>query len=259
MFVRLGFSVAVHTHPDILLIDEVLAVGDAGFQRRCLEKIAEFRRSQCTILFVSHDLRSIEELCSKVIWLEHGRIREMGDPTRVVSNYAGAFEQQLARKLADQNRLDTGFPPEPGKLCIQSVSMLDAAGTPRWTFHSGEIVRVRIEYETKGKLEEPIFSILLHRSDGLYVSSTNTFDVDPLQIGPVEGRGTLTVDIDNLNLYAGEYLLSVGAYLAPDPPHWSSPAHFLDKQYRFRVESDSRHGVMVLPARWTHSVLGDES
>lgn len=259
MFVRLGFSVAVHTRPDILLIDEVLAVGDAAFQRRCLEKIAEFRRGDCTIVFVSHDLRSVEQLCSQVIWLDQGKIKQMGDPSRVISSYTAFFEQQLAEKLTLENPEEIAVPSVPKELHIQQVSMVDNAGNPKWTFQSGEPVGVRIDYESHGRVEEPVFGILLHRSDGLYISSTNTYDVDPLELGPIEGRGTLTVEIGELNLYAGEYLLSVGAYCSPDPPYWSTPAHFLDKQFRFRVISEQRHGVMALPATWIHEATGDES
>ena len=258
MFVRLGFSVAVHTQPDILLIDEVLAVGDAAFQQRCLEKIAEFRRSDCTIVFVSHDLQSVERLCSEVIWLDHGRIKQVGDPSRVISSYMALFEQQLADKLARENTQAVVAPSEPGELRIRQVTMVDGEGKTRWTFDTGEPVQVRIEYECEGRIEEPVFGLLLHRSDGLYLSSTNTYNVNPLEFGPIEGRGTLTAEIRELNLYSGEYLLSVGAYCEPDPPYWSTPAHFLDKQFRFRVVSDQRHGVMALPATWKHESAGSE-
>lgn len=259
MEVRLGFSVAVHTRPDILLIDEVLAVGDAGFQQKCLEKIAEFRRSESTIVYVSHDLRSVGQLCSEVIWLEQGRIKQVGDPDRVISSYMAFFEQQLAEKLALENRQGTEAGPEPSELRIQRVSMVDEEGKHRWTFDSGEAVRVRIEYESNGPVEEPVFGVLFHRTDGLHVSSTNTYSVDPIEFGPIDGRGTLTVEIDSLNLYSGEYLLSVGAYRAPDPPYWSSPAHFLDRQFKFRVVSEQRHGIMVMPVRWKHTAASDES
>ena len=259
MFVRLGFSVAVHTRPDILLIDEVLAVGDAAFQQRCLEKIAEFRRSDCTIVYVSHDLQSVERLCSQVIWLNHGLIQQVGDPSRVISGYRAFFEEQLAEKLAQDNSGEIVSPSEAKELRIQHVSMVDTEGKPRWTFRTGEPVLVRIEYECQGRVEEPVFGILLHRSDGLYVSSTNTYNVDPLEFGPIDGRGTLTAEIHELNLHAGEYLLSVGAYCSPDPPYWSTPAHFLDKQLRFRIVSEQRHGVIALPATWKHEAAGNES
>ena len=258
MFVRLGFSVAAHTRPDILLIDEVLAVGDAEFQQKCLDKIAEFQRSECTIIFVSHDLHSVGQLCSQVMWLDHGQIKQIGDPNRVISSYMAHLEQQLSEKLAIENRLAAEASAKAGELFIRAVTMTDEEGKPQWTFGSGDVVRVQIEYESQGLVEEPVFSLLLHRSDGLYVSSTNTYNIDPIELGPIEGRGTVTVEIDELNLYAGDYFLSVGAYLEPDPPYWSAPAHFLDKQFSFRVVSEQQHGIMVLPVRWKHEGRGRE-
>ena len=258
MFVRLGFSVAVHTRPDILLIDEVLAVGDAGFQQKCLEKIAEFRRSECTILYVSHNLESVGDLCSEVIWLEDGRIKQIGDPDQVISHYAASVEQQMGERLAQDNLQETEVHPESGDLRILQVRMMDREGKLRWTFSSGESLFVHIDYESGSLVEKPVFGVLFHRSDGLYVSSTNTFNIDPVELGPINGRGTLILEIDRLNLYSGEDFMSVGAYQSPDPPHWSAPAHFLDKQFKFRVVSEQRHGVMVMPARWKHTVAGNE-
>jgi hypothetical protein len=168
------------------------------------------------------------------------------------------FEQQLAEKMALENRRGAKLPAKPGALRILHVSMVDRDGMPKWTFGSGEPVRVQIEYESQVRVEEPVFGILVHRSDGLYVSSTNTHNVDPLKFGPIQGHGTLTVDIDSLDLYAGEYFLSVGAYLEPDPPYWSAPAHFLDRRFKFRISSEQRHGVMVLPAQWKHANGGSE-
>ena len=252
MLVRLGFSVAVHTRPDILLIDEVLAVGDAAFREKCMDKIAEFRRGDCTILLVSHDLGSVQDLCSQVVWLEDGQIRLAGETQRVISSYAASVEEELEAKRDLDNRGVLRAASQQGELHIREVKMVDAEDRPRWTFKSGESLRVHIAYESTNRVENPVFSILIHRSDGLYVSSTNTYNIDPFHVGPVEGCGELVIGIDRLDLYGGDYFLSVGAYFEPDPPYWSAPAHFLDKQYTFEVTSKGRHGVVVLPAAWTH-------
>jgi lipopolysaccharide transport system ATP-binding protein len=253
MLVRLGFSVAIHTRPDILLIDEVLAVGDAAFREKCADKIAEFRRGKCTILLVSHDLASIQELCSQAVWLEDGQIQLMGEAQRVISSYAACVEEELEAKLDLDNRGTRQTVSQRGRLQIREVKMVDVEDRPRWTFHSGEPLHLHVAYEATHRVENPVFSILIHRSDGLYVSSTNTYNIDPFDVGPIEGRGELVIHIDRLDLYAGDYFLSVGAYFEPDPPYWSEPAHFLDKQYKFRIVSEGRHGVYVLPAEWTHN------
>lgn len=252
MLVRLGFSVAAHTRPDVLLIDEVLAVGDATFREKCMDKIAEFRRGECTIVLISHDLGPIQDMCSQVIWLEDGRIQLSGATQRVISSYVARIEEELEAKLVLSNERAVEETLQQGELRIREVKMVDAEDTARWIFKSGEPLRVHISYESTNRVENPVFSILIHRSDGLYVSSTNTYNIDPFEVGPIEGRGELVIDIDRLDLYAGDFFLSVGAYFEPDPPYWSAAAHFLEKEYSFRVVSEGRHGVFVLPAGWTH-------
>jgi hypothetical protein len=164
----------------------------------------------------------------------------------------GAVADKLEAELSLSNAASL-VPKRHGKLVIRSVAMLDAEGRQCWAFRSGNPVRILIVYEATERVERPVFSILIHRSDGLYVSSTNTYDINPLEVGPIDGSGELLVVISQLDLYEGDYLLSVGAYVEPDPPFWSTPAYFLDKQYRFRMLSAAgRHGVIVLPAEWEH-------
>jgi ABC-type polysaccharide/polyol phosphate transport system ATPase subunit len=251
MHMRLGFAVAIHVDPDILLIDEILAVGDQAFQSKCLGKIGELKSQGVTILFVSHKLEAVQDLCDRALWLEDGNIQQVGQADRVVASYVAAVEGQLEAKLEHQN---IGTPQtRSGMLRIRDVKMVDAEGKPRWTFRSGEPVRIRVEYESTERVERPVFSILIHRSDGVYISSTNTYNIDPFEVGPIEGRGELVVTVDRLDVYEGDYLLSVGAYVEPDPPFWSTPADFLDRQYKFRMLSSSgAHGILMLPAKWEH-------
>jgi ABC-type polysaccharide/polyol phosphate transport system ATPase subunit len=251
MHMRLGFAVAIHVDPDILLIDEILAVGDQAFQNKCLAKIAELKSRGVTILFVSHDLEAVQDLCDWAIWLENGSIQQVGPADRVVASYVAAVDKQLEAKLELQNI--GASQTRSGMLRIRDVKMVDVEGKPRWTFCSGEPVRIHIIYESTERVERPVFSILIHRSDGVYISSTNTYNIDPFEVGPIEGRGELVVTVDRLDLYEGDYLLSVGAYVEPDPPFWSTPVHFLDKRYKFRMRSSSgAHGILVLPAKWEH-------
>jgi ABC-type polysaccharide/polyol phosphate transport system ATPase subunit len=251
MRMRLGFSVATHIDPEIMLIDEGLAVGDEAFQYKCMAKIAEFQRRGCTVLLVSHGLSLVEGLCTRAIWLQDGEIQQQGRTDRVIAAYRGGVDEQLKAGSVSQKR-DEGTFERDTDLCIRDVQMIDASGKPRWTYHSGEKVRVRIVYESKRRLERPVFSILIHRSDGVYVSSTNTYNIDPTDLGPIEGRGEVIVAIDHLNLHRGNYFLSVGAYYEPDPPYWSTEADLLDKAFQFSVLSCGRHGVVALPASWEH-------
>lgn len=254
MYVRLGFAVAVHTDPEILLVDEVLAVGDAAFQRKCMDKILALKREGRVIVLVSHDMDLVQSLCHRLIWFEGGSVRAIGETNHVIVEYmrevAGAAATELSRK--NRKILEEGGEK---KLRITEVFLLNTEDEQTWSFDSGENVRVCIRYEAIGVIERPVFSILIHRSDGLYVTTTNTYNIDPFEFGPIQGNGELTVDIATLMLYEGNYLLSVGAYYQPDPPYWANPADFLDKEYTFHVHSaKGRHGIWVLPATWQHSV-----
>jgi ABC-type polysaccharide/polyol phosphate transport system ATPase subunit len=253
MTVRLGFSVAAHTHPEILLVDEVLAVGDAAFHQKCLDKIAEFRRGDCTILFVSHQLEAIQQLCTRAIWLEEGEIKRMGEADPVVASYVAEVEDRREARLQLMNKGKAGPSRDRGKLRISGVDMVNAARKPCWTFESGEPVTIRIRYEGPGRVEAPIFSVLIHREDGIYVTGTNTYDSQKggSELPPIEGPGCVELSFASLHLARGAYLLSVGVYGYPDPPYWSHPADFHDRAYHFSVESDRHtHGLLAPDAHW---------
>ena len=104
MYMRLGFAVAIHVDPDVLLVDEVLAVGDEGFTHKCLDKFAEFKRRNKTILFVTHSLGMVERFCDEAVWLDAGQKRAQGDPTRVVGAYVTDVERQEEQFLANDRR-----------------------------------------------------------------------------------------------------------------------------------------------------------
>jgi len=252
MYVRLGFAVAVHTDPEILLVDEVLAVGDAAFQRKCENKIAEFKREGRAIVFVSHAVDLVQSLCQHVIWFENGNVRAIGETDAVIAAYLRQVSEAAVLDLEQHNR--RSLSSSTGKeLRISEVLMLNSQNDPTWDFTSGEPVQLCIQYESTGLIDQPVFSMLIHRVDGLYISTTNTYNIAPLAVEPISGAGELRVSIASLDLYDGDYLLSIGAYYEPDPPYWASPADFLDKAYTFRVHSDHGcHGVWVLPATWHH-------
>lgn len=249
MYVRLGFSIAVHTDPESLLVDEVLAVGDAAFQQKCLDKISEFKREGRTVLFVSHNLYLVQQFCTRAIWLEKGKIQRMGSVDQVIASYAAAVTERLQTEL-DLRNARSAAAAQQGDLRIRDVIIVDAEGKPSWILQSGEPMCIRILYETRGRLEKPIFSVLIHREDGLYVSGTNTYQSDN-ELPPIQGRGCVKVQLPYLQLTSGTYLLSVGAYSVPDPPFWTDPADFHDRAYRFKVESEQYiHGIVALQARW---------
>ena len=256
MYVRLGFSVAVHTDPEVLLIDETLAVGDQNFQAKCMEKMAELRRRGVTVVLVSHDLTAVRDFCSHVGWMQAGALNQFGLAGPVITAYLHqAFEVEKARLEREQDssaRDPVKLRHGNGAIRITQVEMIGLDGNPGWTFGPGDRVRVRLRYETTRRLETPIISILIHRDDGLYITGANTCrGATGSQLPPLAGRGCIEVELPSLGLAHGRYLLSVGAYAAPDAPFWANAADFHDRAYRFHVESEQYvHGLLALHANW---------
>ncbi len=180
MYVRLGFAVAVHTNPDVLLVDEVLAVGDEAFAHRCLRHIEEMLRAGKTILFVSHSLDLVEGLCDRVLWLDRGRPRLVGEPRRVIDAYRMAVAEEEARghREAKSEPVAAGPPAvlgeAPGETLrwgsgaaeIVNARLLDSAGEERYHFASGEEVRFEITARAAAPLADFVFGVAISTPRG---------------------------------------------------------------------------------------------
>ncbi len=248
MQVRLGFSTAIHVEPQILLIDEVLAVGDLSFQIRCLDKIAELKRQGVTILLVSHNLDAIRKFCDRVIWLDAGLIGAQGEPEEVINTYLTSVlqdsEQQLTLGLDSLPRARWGTK----EVEIVDLQLLDSGGTPRSTFSSGEKVIIRISYLAHRKIERPIFSITLFTEDGVEVARLDTH-TSGADIGEIGGRGEVDYTIHSLPFLEGKYELSGGIY----DRDTRRPYDHHHRMYRFTVEPRGKpgsEGIIDLPWEW---------
>jgi lipopolysaccharide transport system ATP-binding protein len=249
MYVRLGFAIAAHTDPEIVLIDEVLAVGDARFQHKCLDKIAELRREGVSIVLVSHDLGSIQSLCEMAIWLEDGQIQAMGQPSDVVMSYLNkvATEENLVResvlpKLGSGNRWGTG------KVQITGVELLDGKEQASHVFVTGTCLEIRLRYWATERVEDPIFGLSIHHQNGMLVSGPNTGFSD-LGVPPIQGEGVVTYHIPCLPLLEGTYQISVSCHKRDD----SEMYDYHDRAYTFRVypgKSLERYGFMTTNGQW---------
>lgn len=268
MYARLGFAIAIYVDPQILLVDEVLAVGDEVFQRRCLDAIDRLRARGVTILLVSHSLPQVLSMCDQCLWLDGGKIQAIGDVREVVRRYLAAVDDEIAQQLLDENarRLLHDEPastaPAPitapprrwgsGPLQITSVQMYTPDQTPSWSFTPLAEVMVKVQYQATAPVAEPIFSILIHKLDGHYLWASNTYE-QPVAPITEPGAGELTIQIAGLALTAGRYYLSAAAYPAPDPPYWSSPSDFHEQLYQFQVISTTViHGDVAMPSHWRH-------
>src|SRR5512134_2764358 len=195
MYARLGFAVAIHVDPEVLLIDEVLAVGDEAFTRKCLDKIGEFRRRGKTILIVTHSLGLVEKMCDEVLWLRRGKVEGRGDPKRVVDAYltyvAGGEEAQLKAEHGHPGgETTTGAPPAPAESAerhgyregrwgsreveIVRVRLLDSRGRERHVFVSGETVTLALGIQALAPVDDFVFGVGIFASDGVSVYGSNT-------------------------------------------------------------------------------------
>ncbi|MBN1916418.1 MAG: ABC transporter ATP-binding protein [Verrucomicrobia bacterium] len=238
MYVRLGFAVAVEVDPDVLLVDEVLAVGDEAFRKKCLGKIAEFQRAGKTIVVVSHDLDTVSKTCSRVMLLGEGRVLELGEPQAVVEEYKRLGLQQQD----DVYRREWGTRAAE----ITDVQIVDATGAPAERFRSGETMRVRIRYEAHEPIADPVFGFSVADFQGKLCYGSNTA-ITGTSLGTIDGTGGVELTIEPLNLLRGKFFLSLALHSPDHQTHF----HRLDHAWTFWVVSDSKaEGFVELRNTW---------
>jgi lipopolysaccharide transport system ATP-binding protein len=256
MYMRLGFSVAVHADPDILLIDEILAVGDEGFTQKCYDRLAAFRRRGKTIILVSHDLSTVSRWCDRVVWLENGIVQDQGLPQRVIDLYRQHIAAQeaevavgehlrTAQEVSQAQEGETANRWGSREVEIVSVKMLHRSGQERYVYQSGEPVRVVIHYRVHHPVPDTVFGIALMRNDGLWCYGTNTAAED-IPLPPLGEEGNVEVLLERLDFVAGTYYLDVAVH-ATD----GSPYDYHHGLYFFTVKSDLQDvGVCRIPHSW---------
>jgi ABC-type polysaccharide/polyol phosphate transport system ATPase subunit len=202
MYVRLGFAVAVHLDPEVVLIDEAFAVGDAHFQRKCLHTIRDFQREGRTIVLVSHDLHLVEQLCAQVMLLQQGQVVAAGAPAEVIGRY---HELDMGRGIPGlSQRWGTGA------VEITGVDLL-SGGQPTATVRTRDALTIRLRYRCAAPVDHPVFGLAIHRDDGVHVTGPNT-RTSGFAIDRVEGAGAVDYAIDHLPLLPGRYFVSAAVY-----------------------------------------------
>ena len=246
MYMRLGFAIATAVDPNILLIDEVLAVGDEAFQHKCVAKIQEFKARGKTICFVSHDLGVVAELCDETVWLDQGRVSAIGRTHDVIQQYRTRVAQEEAWALrAEHDRAEEEPRWGSGEVTITSVTLKDSLGQERYLFESGEPMLIVLGYQVHTPVSDPVFGIGLFRKDGLSVYGTNTA-IDDLVLPSLKGEGQAAVLLERLDLIEGEYLLDVAVHARDGHPY-----DYRSRALTFAVRSKVRDtGVARLPHRW---------
>ncbi|MFC2171941.1 ABC transporter ATP-binding protein, partial [Acidobacteriota bacterium] len=257
MFVRLGFSVAIHMNPEIMVVDEVLSVGDIRFQRKCQEKIREFQKGGGTILFVSHDMDLVYSLCQRVIFLHRGEMEAEGPTEEVIRLF---WQKWLTERSPDEIgpfRYTTDASPEiqqadkrwgNAEAEIMKFEMRDDRGEKAKVLRSGDKVSLNLEYRADTRIERAVFDVTIFSHDGTIVSnlsSRRSGDVMTLH-----GDGALSFNMDYLPLTAGEY--QVSAQITNED--FSTVYDHIYKFYGFTVLSTGPfqdRGLVVIPGHWT--------
>jgi ABC-type polysaccharide/polyol phosphate transport system ATPase subunit len=280
MYMRLGFAVAINVDPDVLLVDEVLAVGDEGFTHKCLDKFGEFKRRGRTVLLVTHSLGMVERFCDDAIWLDAGKKCAEGDPKRVIGAYIGDVAKQEAVFLAasdakTQKGVESAPPvPEPAPAErprdpaappadmfqaaegrggsraaeITSVAFLDRTGQPSQVLQTGDPLTLRLAVRAPSPLRDFVFGVGIFNAEGVCVYGTNT-DLEQYESDAFTGDGTVDLAIESLDLVEGTYKIDVAVHSRDGAPY---DYHRL--LHTFRVKSPIKDiGVYRPKHRWTFS------
>ncbi|MBE0410253.1 MAG: ABC transporter ATP-binding protein [Anaerolineales bacterium] len=247
MAVRLGFSVAVHLEPDILLVDEVLAVGDIPFRAKCHRKLGELKDKGVPWIMVSHDMGIIRNQTTKVIYLEKGKIKFLGDPEEAINQYfyAIAEEEHLKNNKSNSEKLAQQTPTLPD-VCLGRVRFLGKGFQEQDSFQTGERLIFEINYGANQDMEKPAFGVYIYGGDGLCYIGTNT-SIDNYHIENINGNGKIYYTIPNLPLKPGIYRVRVDI--------WDKHMGMRDKQneaaYLHVAGGKFSAGMFYIPGIWS--------
>jgi ABC-type polysaccharide/polyol phosphate transport system ATPase subunit len=247
MYLRLAFAVAIYAETDILLIDEVFAVGDASFQQKCIERIRILQDTGVTVLFVSHNADMVRHLCRQALWIEDGRMVAFDETDNVVT----AYMEQIAFTRARDDQQKDIHRWGSREVEVTRVEFLDRAGQAVQRFRTGEAFTARLHYQATHRVEQPVFGVAIHRDDDTHVNGPNTQFAN-FPISAVEGTGSVDYCVAELNLLPGAYEFTAAVY-----DH--DGRHPFDHQHRlhpFWVEPNStvkeQYGTFYLPSTWQH-------
>ncbi len=243
MYMRLGFAVAVHMDPDVLLVDEVLAVGDEYFQHKCFAKIAEFRKVRKTIVLVSHDLGSVARLCDRAIWLEQGRVSASGDVRDVINAYHLRVGEREQRERESRGEIGARWGSK--EIAITRSRLVARDGVERSVLESGSAAAIEIAYRNEAGVQDAVFGVCIYREDGVGAYCTNTMS-DGVVV-PVKREGLVRFAIDDLSLLPGGFDVDIGITDREDRYY-----DYHQKGLNFRVIGDSTRemGIARIPHRW---------
>lgn len=266
MQMRLAFAVAIHVDPQVLLIDEVLSVGDLGFQRKCLDRISRFRADGCSILLVSHEASVVRELCDQALWLDAGKLVLTGEAPLVVDRYVAHVSGGSSKRGESRNTMPAlpvpaplangQSPPSPKlvinenrfgslELEITAVRFLDEERRPISGFRSGSPLRVEIDFLAPRRILAPIFQVFIARDDDLVCCDLNTEGTE-LKAGQVEGPGRVSLCLEHFDLKGGRYFVDVGCYAQ----NWAYAYDYHSSVYPLLIAGGGSETQQDVPHHW---------
>ena len=245
MFMRLGFSLAVHTNPEVLLVDEVLAVGDAKFVVKCKEKVSELRKQKKTLFLVSHDLDAVERWCDEVIWINKGVVMDRGEPRRVIDRYRTFNEADEEQELSQQTQVREVETPavsqeEQGltyerwgsrEIEISNIKLLDGSGQEKHVFHANDALQLNFDYSLRDSYKDPVFGFAINRADGLAIIGTNTH-IEKIALN-LNKNGSMSIAIPKISLLDHTYYIDLAVHREDGYPY-----DYHKRVIKFSVRSD---------------------
>ncbi len=255
MQVRLAFATAVQTNPEILLMDEVLAVGDMEFQQKCIDVFQRYLKEKRTIVFVSHDLNSVRRFCSKALLLRNGEQVAFGDTNEIIDKYVYGVgdKERHAENLESTSRLEE----QKGeverkktrwgnkKVEIIDVKFIDKFDKENTIFNSGDLMTIQINYNVNVPLDNLVIGIAIYSDSNVMCYGTNT-DIQEFAINSATGNNEIKLCIHNLTMMEGKFHLTVAAHSKEHTPY-----DWLDKQFTFNViKKGNNAGLFEIPCEW---------
>ena len=250
MRLRLGFAVAAHLDPDVLIVDEVLAVGDAGFQKKCIAAMDELRGGGRTVLFVSHNMAAVENLCSRGIWIDDGQIRADGDAADIISRYMASYAAPSSKEL-ELVRSGLGS----GKIRFEKIEYLTSNEELSSNVRCGDAVIIRLHYKVAETVLNPSFGFRVYSELGTLISETDHVR-HGIQFSRVDpGEGYIDVEIASLNLLPGRYSMSLWVTGVGGQPVYDGDVRTtlhieVGNASGTGLELTSRMGIVYFPQRW---------
>lgn len=254
MFVRLAFAVAISVDPDILIVDEALAVGDVRFQLKCMDKFMEFKNKGITIIFVSHDTNMIKRFCDRCVWLNEGKLTDDGDTDTITDRYLDFLkmldvkQNVLETEEADDDEQVESVTDEKIDIAeIKSVTFLDRSGKKVENVKHGEILNAKIEYYVNDtSIKNPVVGMSILRIDNLYICGVNTL-LDKVKVPWKKGLNTIVLQYNSFNLVGGSYYVDVAIF----DQTATAPIDYRTRYKEFFVEMEYiAEGITVLNHNW---------